>query len=139
MKKRGVTLLLAIFISTLALTLGLGIFTIIFGELSISIIYKESLEAFYAADSGMECALFWDIKQQSFSTSTSNSISCAGSTFSVGGSSLSVFNLNLPNNSCAHVRVQKTGLETIITSLGENIACGLTGPRTVQRGLEVKY
>ena len=139
MKKRGVTLLLAIFISALALSIGLGIFAIIFGELGISGTSKESLEALFAADSGVECALFWDIKQQAFSTSTSNSISCAGSAFSVGGSSLSVFDLNFSNNSCAHVRLQKTGSETIITSLGENVACGLTGPRTVQRGLEVKY
>ena len=139
MKKQGVTLLLAIFISALALSIGLGIFAIIFGELGISGTSKESLEALYAADSGVECALFWDIKQQAFSTSTSNSISCAGSAFSVGGSSLSVFDLNFSNNSCAHVRLQKTGSETIITSLGENIACGLTGARTVQRGLEVKY
>src|SRR3989344_402326 len=139
MKKRGVTLLLAIFISALALSLGLGIFTIIFGELGISGTSKESLEAFYAADSGIECALFWDIKQQAFSTSTSNNISCAGNSFSVGGSLLSIFDLNLSSNSCAHVRLQKTGSETIITSLGENIACGLIGSRTVQRGLEVKY
>lgn len=139
MKKRGVTLLLAIFISALALALGLGIFTIIFGELGISGTSKESLEALYAADSGVECALFWDIKQQAFSTSTANSINCAGNTVSVGGSTLSVFDLNFSNNSCAHVRLQKTGSETIITSLGENIACGLTGSRTVQRGLEVKY
>ena len=139
MKKQGVTLLLAIFISALALSIGIGIFAIIFGELGISGTSKESLEALYAADSGVECALFWDIKQQAFSTSTSNSISCAGSAFSVGGSSLSAFDLNFSNNSCAHVRLQKTGSETIITSLGENIACGLTGARTVQRGLEVKY
>lgn len=130
---------MAVFISALALSLGLGIFTIIFGELGISGTSKESLEALYAADSGIECALFWDIKQQAFSTSTSNNISCAGNLFSVGGSSLSIFDLNLSNNSCAHVRLQKTGSETIITSLGENIACGLTGARTVQRGLEVKY
>ena len=139
MKKRGVTLLLAIFISALAISLGLGIFTIIFGELGLSGTFKQSLVALYAADSGIECALFWDIKQQAFSTSTSNSINCAGNTVFVGGSTLSTFDLNLSNNSCAHVRLQKTGSETIITSLGENIACGLTGPRTVQRGLEVKY
>ena len=77
-------MLLAIFISSLALALSLGIFTIIFGELGISGTSKESLEAFYAADSGIECALFWDIKQQAFSTSTSNNISCAGNSFSVG-------------------------------------------------------
>lgn len=137
--KKGVTLLLAIFISTLALNLGLGIFTIIYGELGLAGTSRESLISFYAADSGVECVLFWDITAQAFSASTTSAINCAGSGYTVGGSSLSTFNMNLPNNSCAHVRVQKTGSETIVTSLGENISCGLTGPRTVQRGLEVKY
>ncbi|QQG42536.1 MAG: hypothetical protein HYW15_03470 [Candidatus Giovannonibacteria bacterium] len=137
--KKGVTLLLAVFISTIALALGLGIFTIIFGELGIAGTAKESLVALYAADSGVECALYWDIKRQAFSTSTSNSISCAGNTVTVGGSALSVFDLNFSNDSCAHMRVQKAGSETIITSLGENVACGASSPRTVQRGLEVKY
>lgn len=132
-------MLLAVLISSIAISIGLGIFAIIFGELGISGSAKESLVALYAADSGIECALYWDIKQQAFSTSTSNSINCAGSGFVVGGSSLSTFDLNLPNDSCAHVRVQKTGLATAVTSLGENISCGSASSRTVQRGLEVKY
>lgn len=137
--KKGVTLLLAVFISSIAISIGLGIFAIIFGELEISGSAKESLIALYAADSGIECALYWDIKQQAFSTSTSNAINCAGSSFTVGGSSLSVFDLTLPNDSCAYIRVQKIGVGTTITVLGENNSCGQTFSRTVQRGLEVKY
>lgn len=143
MKKQGVTLLLAIFISALALALGLGIFTIIFGELGISGTSKESLEAFYAADSGIECALFWDIKQQAFNNPVSGAVQCAGSAPSlnvtIGANSTTTSFSLLLSNSCARVTVQKIGSETIIMSLGENIACGLTGSRTVQRGLEVKY
>lgn len=135
--KKGVTLLLAVFISSIALAMSLGIFIIIFGELGISGTAKESMVALYAADSGVECALYWDIKQQAFSGQSS--ISCAGSAFTVGQSELSVFDLNFSNDSCAHVQVRKTGQKTIITSLGENIACGASSHRTVQRGLEVKY
>ncbi|OGF61958.1 hypothetical protein A2926_00560 [Candidatus Giovannonibacteria bacterium RIFCSPLOWO2_01_FULL_44_40] len=140
MKKRGVTLLLAIFISTLATSLGLGIFAIIFGELGISGVAKESLVALYAADSGAECAIYWDIKQQAFSTTTSSSINCAGSDFTVGGSPLSIFDLTLPNDSCAHIQVQKSDGGTTVTSLGSNNSCDSASPsRTVQRGLEVTY
>lgn len=140
---RGVTLLLAVFISSITLSLGLGIFAIIFDELGISGSSKESLVALYAADSGIECVLYWDIKQQAFSTTTSNSINCAGNFLSVGPAYVFDFNLQLPDpaepDSCAHVRVQKTGFATIITSLGENISCGSASSRTVQRGLEVQY
>lgn len=132
-------MLLAVFISSIALAMSLGIFIIIFGELGISGTAKESFVALYAADSGVECALYWDIKQQAFSTSTATGINCAGNAVTVGGSALSVFDLNFPNDSCAHVRVQKTGSETIITSLGENVACGATSLRTVQRGFEARY
>lgn len=135
----GVTLLLAIFISTIAISLGLGIFAIIYGELKISGSAKESLLALYAADSGIECALYWDIKEQAFSTTTSSTISCAGNSFGVGGSSLSEFDLTLPNDSCAHVSVRKIGVGTTATSLGENNSCGSVSSRTVQRGFEVKY
>ena len=143
MKKRGVTLLLAIFISALALSLGLGIFTIIFGELGISGTSKESLEAFYAADSGIECALFWDIKQQAFNDPVLGTVQCANSTpllnVTIDANSTTTRFSLLLSNSCVRVTVRKTALETIVTSLGENIACGLTGGRTVQRVLEVKY
>lgn len=140
MNQRGVTLLLAIFISTIAISLGLGIFAIIFGELGISGSAKNSFIALYAADSGAECALYWDIKQQAFSTTTSSTINCADKDFVVGGSPLSTFDLTLPNDSCAHVQVQKGDDGTTVTSLGSNNGCDSTSPsRTVQRGLEVQY
>lgn len=139
-KTKGVTLLLAILISSVALTLGLGVSVILLGELGLAGTAKESLEAFYAADSGVECALYWDIKQLAFSTTTVNSISCAGASFNVGGGLVSNFSVDF-SGGCAKIKVNKTNpLQTVVTSLGENKSCSaVSSPKTVQRGLEVKY
>ena len=137
-KTKGVTLLLAVFISTMALTLGIGVFTLVYGQLRLSAAAKESFKAFYAADSGVECALYWDLKQNAFSTP--GSVNCAGNSYAVGGGTMTKFNLSLPNGACAKVSVFKSGSETTVTSLGENLSCGAAASnRTVQRGLEVKY
>ena len=137
-KTKGVTLLLAVFISTMALTLGIGVFTLVYGQLRLSGTTKESFKAFYAADSGVECALYWDFTQNAFSAP--GSINCGGNSYSVGGGALTKFDLALPNGACAKVSVFKSGSETTVTSLGENLSCGAApSNRTVQRGLEVKY
>jgi hypothetical protein len=48
-------------------------------QLIISNAYQASQYAFYMADSGVECALFWDLKNpniSAFATSTTGSITC---------------------------------------------------------------
>ena len=136
-QKKGITLLLAILISSLILTLGIGVFTLLFSEIKISEIAKESFIAFYAADSGIECAIFWDTAANAFSTSSTFSINCDGDTFIVGGSSgVSSFTIPFDNGSCTEVRVTK-GVETVITSQGRNTCA--PSSITVQRGLRVNY
>jgi len=138
MNQKGITLLLAVFISSLILTLGMGIYTLLFGQVGFSSTAKESLLAFYAADSGIECALFWDIQNNSFSTSSTSDITCNDDSFSVGGASgLSEFTINFADGSCAEVEVIKNS-ETAITSLGKNI-CQAGSAKTLQRGLRVNY
>ncbi len=137
--KKGITLILAVLVSSLALTLGMGVFTLLFSQIEFSGVAKESTVAFYAADSGVECALFWDINHDSFATSSISTINCDEDSFEVGGSSgLSVFTLPLGNGSCANVEVEKSDNFTVITSLGENF-CGVVSSKTVQRGLRVSY
>lgn len=58
----GFTLFYAVLVSSLLLALGLAIFNITYKELILSAGARESATAFYAADSGLECALFWDRK-----------------------------------------------------------------------------
>ena len=92
--QQGVILLIAVTVSSLVLAIGLGILNITNKEIILSSFSKESGKAFYAADTGMECALFWDISyakgglsESPFATSTSLSLSetndlfCAGQKF----------------------------------------------------------
>ncbi|MFC1720714.1 hypothetical protein ACFL0K_00440 [Patescibacteria group bacterium] len=62
----GFVLPFAVLISGILLSIGLGIFSITIKELTISSSGRESQFAFYAADTGGECALFWDIRHAGF-------------------------------------------------------------------------
>lgn len=136
-QKKGITLLLAVFVSSLTLTLGMGIFTLLFSEVEFSGTAKESVLAFYAADSGIECALYWDIQQNAFATSSTSSINCDDDSFVVGGpSGFSRFTISFNDNSCATVEVTKS-TDTTIVSQGKNFCTNSS--KTVQRGLRVNY
>ncbi len=58
--KDGFALLFSVLVSSLLLTIGLSIFNIALKELAISTATKQSIHAFYAADSGRECAMYWE-------------------------------------------------------------------------------
>lgn len=74
----GFTLFIALIVSSLLLAIGFSLSTIILKQLVFSNSGKESQLAFYAADSGAECALYWDrkdvqgytIAEGAFATST---------------------------------------------------------------------
>ena len=56
---RGITLLISILILTSAMSIALGISYIVLSEFNINRTAKESYSAFFAADFGKECALFY--------------------------------------------------------------------------------
>ena len=59
---RGFTLFYAVLVTSLLLSLGLAVFNITIKELVLSSDARESQSAFYAADTALECALFWDLE-----------------------------------------------------------------------------
>jgi Tfp pilus assembly protein PilX len=77
-KKTGFTLFVALIVSSMLLAVGFSLSNIILKQLIFSNSGRESQLAFYAADSGAECALYWDRKdmlgyttyQGSFATSS---------------------------------------------------------------------
>jgi hypothetical protein len=88
---RGFTMLFAVLISSLLLSIGVAILDLTLKEFTLSSAGKASQFAFYAADDGAECALFWEhhnpnplssIGESSFATSTDSqtylSFSCHG-------------------------------------------------------------
>ena len=102
--QHGAVLLIAITVASLVLAIGLGILNITTKEIILSAYSKESGKAFYASNTGIECALFWDISyakskttwtKSPFATSTDSfstyseipgSLSCAGQSFNPHGS-----------------------------------------------------
>lgn len=52
----------SVLLASFLLTIGLSIFSIALKELAISTAARQSVRAFFAADSGRECALYWDVK-----------------------------------------------------------------------------
>lgn len=59
---KGFALLFSVLLASFLLTIGLSIFSIALKELAISTAARQSVRAFFAADSGRECAIYWDIK-----------------------------------------------------------------------------
>ncbi len=68
-KNNGYTLLFAVLVSALVLGVGVSILNIARKELLLNEGARESQYAFYAADTGYECAVYWD-SQKEFATST---------------------------------------------------------------------
>lgn len=144
-QSRGFTLLYAVLIASLLLAIGLAIFNITLKEFLLSSAARDSQFAFYAADTGIECAVFWDIQGNAFATSTTSTIECAGQSIpNVGGAGFdnpSVFTIDLaPQPYCATVSVtkQQSPRRTIIESKGYN-TCDTSNPRRVERAIRATY
>lgn len=158
--KKGFVMLFSVLISSLLVVIGLSILNLTLKELTISTSGRESQIAFYAANSGIECALYWDLNlkgnwSRSAFASTADPIEidsaksvpavCNGVTVNSDTSATTIFRFYVNNQSgnepCVDVIVKKipdspttNKMTTIIESRGVNI-CDDVGRRT-ERGLE---
>lgn len=142
--EQGFTLLFSLLIVSVALSVGMGIFNLIYGQIILSGTGRQSQFAFYVADAGVECAFYWDLQRRAFLQSeydVDDKIQCGGQNvdlFNPQGNRFA-FNLELEDNSCAEVSVDKVGQDTVIVSQGKSASCGETTSRTLQRGLRAEY
>lgn len=161
---RGFTLLLAALVASIVLALGSSIFSIARKQVTLSSIGRDSQFAFYAADTGAECALYWDIRHDAFgSAAPGDPLQCAGENLGeeVTAGSRSAppytisFDLQLFANAdgvsgtsddagyCVEVAVQKNTSApfTIIRSDGYSTPCDAieTSARALQRSVELQY
>lgn len=60
--RAGYAMLFAVLVSSVLLSIGLSIFNLTIKELVLSSSGRESQFSFYSADTGAECALYWDFK-----------------------------------------------------------------------------
>lgn len=154
---KGYILLLSVLISGIVLAIGIGIANITLKGIILASVSKNSQFAFYAADSGGECALYWDIDNGPFNdtvfatSSASNpptsGVICVGKDIAESWiidasptSATTQFSLNLGNDRCTTIIVIKSdgGTNTIIESRGYN-SCDVTFSRRVERGIRIRY
>jgi len=158
-RQKGFVSLIALLLANVFLMIGLSVYSISIKELGLSFGGRESLFAFYAADGGMECALYWDIQQEAFATSSlvrldPQEIDCGGNngipfSYTAGAlnEGISEFNFRFGgavSDPCVFVTVEKTvdpvtgGTWTEIISRGRN-SCDTSDPRRVERAWRVTY
>jgi hypothetical protein len=147
---KGFTILFAVVLSSIILAISLGVANIAFKEIRFGTSAKEANNAFFAADTGAECALFNDkSSSNSFvqSGGTGN-VQCLGTTVALSGSyplwNFILSGLGSAGQSCVKITVDKTVLPTIIISKGYNDGGSVSGactqgPNSVERELQLSY
>lgn len=154
---QGYTLLFAVLVSSLVLAVGISILNVSKKEFLLSSSARESVTAFYAADTGIECAAYHDDSARDrFSIANfSNGVDCAGNHFNISidssilGTDIYTFDMNLDNGTCAIIDVIKItypAIATNIRSSGYNMGwnsangkCEIPSPRRVERVLYYSY
>ena len=58
--KKGFALLLSLIVTSILLTVGIGVSAVAFREIQLSSFGNQSEIAFYAAETGLECGMYWD-------------------------------------------------------------------------------
>lgn len=146
-KNRGFVILFAVTLAALLLSIALGVANIALKEIKFGTSARDTNDAFFAADSGIECALFYDNGvTSSFGGSGGSSIQCSGSSIAISGSSPSwnfvVLGLGSSGQSCANVSIDKSSGTTIFSkgyNIGDGPACSPTNPNRVERELKTTY
>jgi hypothetical protein len=153
-KNKGFVILFAVTLSGILLAITLGVSNIAFKELSFGTSARDTNDAFFAADSGIECALVYDKTTPANNAFTgSASMNCTGAAVTLNGSAPNwnfVLNrLGSSAQSCAIVTINKDTTTnppytiTTLISKGYNIGdvgtCASTSIKRVEREIKLTY
>ncbi len=157
--RSGFVILFAVTLASLMLAIGLGVADVALKQAKFSTSGLGTNDAFFATDTGIECALMNDkTPSTTFITSTgaggTGTLNCLGNTIQATGGptvwNFVIAGLGSSNQSCAVVNVTKTassdpnrpGFFTSIVSKGYNVGdanCNSTNDNRVQRELDANY
>ncbi len=159
-QEKGFTLLIAVVTTSMLLIVSFVVVNIGLKQLILAYAAEESQYAFYAADSGTECAIYWDLHDSTlsaFDITTPGSITCSRQTITSGSQTVptiptqasvigggtasnrtSIFSISFTKG-CAIVRVTKNADGTTsIDSRGYN-TCNTSADRRFERGVTLSY
>ncbi len=154
--KKGFAILFAVTLSSILLSIALGVTNIALKELKFSTSAKATNDAFFAADTGIECALFNDKSPTTSFPQTGGSgiVNCLGATIPLNGSypdwSFTLSEFGGTGRSCAKVTLSRSldnstnppSIATLIVSKGYNngdSSCNSTNADRIERELRVMY
>jgi len=120
----GITLLLMVVILSALLSISVGIFNVVLGQIQISGDLNDSFIAFYAATEAMEKVLFMD----------RNLGICTGAS----GDPCAQGPINIASGGCYKMRVVKSASDTSLETVGQ-YRCGASPSRVVKRRLLLTY
>lgn len=141
-------MLFTVLVMSLILTIAIGISNMTFKQAILSGLAKDSQVAFYQADTGTECGMYYDLTRLTFPPGTvfadaPDELLCGTSQLRLN-TAVSTDNYFLYENRssqtepCMSILFDKTdSTDKVILSRGYNI-CD-THPRKVERALEVRY
>lgn len=144
---RGFTLLIAVILASVTLALSLALLDVAYKQITLAFAAKHSHSAFAAADTALECALYYDQKQDLFNYSSSaGTVVCGGNTVVVAFDNTVTprrrdFTLPCAGGvgQSAVIRIYKSSdASTSIYANGYN-SCSTTDTRRVERGLKISY
>jgi hypothetical protein len=144
-KNSGFTLLVSVIVTGMLMIVSFAVVNIAVKQLILSNSNEESQYAFYNADSGVECAVYWDFHGgvSAFTQPLSGSPTCKGQALNVTvvSAATTTFTLNFPSpgKGCAIVDVGKhADNTTIIDSRGYNNCTG-GAIRRLERAEKLSY
>lgn len=150
---RGFTLLIAILLATVAVTIGVMLLDISYKQVVLASTAKQSQFGFYAADAAMECALYYDQQLNAFSYTSplaSSNIECEDLAVTnyttaisgIGQSARRTTTFTVPcatSGTRATITVYKYSSATTSIYANGYSTCNTSDPRRVERGLKVSY
>lgn len=141
---KGFVALFTVLIAAVILSMAVGISNIALKQILLSASATDANKSFYAADSGIECALYNDLgvsPSEFIPNQTTFLIGCLGQNIFVSEPTSGYFLFEIDyGDSCAEVSVFKPDIvSTEVISTGSNMACGLQSSRRVERVIRVTY
>ena len=157
-KNKGFVLLFAVTLAAIFLSIALGVGEIALKENNFSTSAVDTNNAFFAADTGTECALYYDDPNGNgtgtiFTDPSTPQMTCDGATFNATEPSPSVWNFSITglgsnSHSCVVVKIDKNSADipanatAVVTADGYNLTgttCATPPQNAVDRQLVTTY